>query len=107
MGAYQFLLDRIGEDEAAAEYAASRAGGPDWSGWWLGDFNHYQRHNPDLVLAECQAKRTVVSIHRTDDPESPSESICVTCLCAPDCETLRALASAYADHPDYDPAWRL
>ena len=60
------------------------------------------------VLAECEAKRQIVEVHSvgamacywTQDSMSvhePGEA----------CETLRHLALPYAEHPDFDPAWRL
>ncbi len=44
---------------------------------------HIARHDPARVLRECEAKRRIVEGHKT----------------------LRALASVYSDHPDYDEAW--
>ncbi|GEB16678.1 hypothetical protein NSI01_49930 [Pimelobacter simplex] len=60
--------------------------------------------SPDRVLAECKAKRRIVELHEpgpgawcseTCDSESPIG-----------CDTLLALASVYADCPDFNPAWR-
>ena len=57
-----FLLARIAEDEAAAHYAMTRdaVNDGDWAGWWLGHQQHYSRHDPARVLAECAAKRRLI-----------------------------------------------
>jgi hypothetical protein len=59
------------------------------------------------VLAECAAKRRIVDLHRD------ARGDCYSCSgdhgsdpTAAPCETVRELALPYADHPDYDEAWR-
>ena len=133
----EFLLARIGEDEADARKAVdddeswrhegegvltqySVSGGHEISSGWLsmghrfeaGD--HIARHNPARVLAECEAKRSIVAEHTRpgwtvtcprclgDQPELASG----TAWRAAPCPTLRALALPYADHPDYREEWR-
>lgn len=68
-------------------------------------------------LAECEAKRRIVELHQ---PHQPADLYtgCRTCLSdhtgirdewEPDdwpCDTLRALAQPYADHPDCREEWR-
>ncbi len=67
---------------------------------------HIARHDPARVLREVDAKRKIVALH------SPWEDSgdCSACGDVPQvrypCETLRSLAAAWSDHPDYDPAWR-
>lgn len=98
----EFLLARIAEDEAAARAAMAEA----QADYFFGDtaaaallglaksegaeeaaIAHFARHVPARVLAECEAKRWIVEV-------------------APSLEgVLGALASVYADHPDYDQAW--
>jgi hypothetical protein len=97
------------------------------------DRGHIARWNPARVLAECGAKRRIVEANdmrqaKADSPEhgwwgngletgmtvgrrrlSPSEA--ETFMeewyePAPPNTTLRALASVYADHPDYREEWR-
>lgn len=123
-----FLLARIAEDEAVAERAAGAHRTSKWTldggiyaghpvdevvDWVYGDASeHIARHDPARVLAECKAKRTIVGMtdarreelwamgmdeHRLSFDEWASKRPCDP--------TLRALASIYADHPDYDPAW--
>lgn len=102
-----FLLARIAEDETRAMPA-----------WRNGELA------PDRITRECEAKRRIVELHRIamwtrhvrviGNPagyeDRRAESHCVTC--DPDgneqdgpCLTLRALASVYADHADFDPSW--
>lgn len=124
----EFLLSRIAEDEAAAR-AGDRADVEFPSSYVdafgardrdddLGEF--VRRFTPARVLAECEAKRRIVAEHREEtvqqwvhDPEGPdyqeTEHSCVICGWFPGgsaCNTLRILAAVYADHPDYDEAWR-
>ncbi len=52
--------------------------------------------SPTQVRAECKAHSFIVRQHR------PSR-----CACSEwPCPTIRALASVYADHPDYQQEWR-
>lgn len=71
------------------------------------------------ALAEVEAKRQIVELHRAGVtsvgtlPSGPySSQRCTTCEPQRDvpgswwpCATIRAVALAYRDHPDYDPAW--
>lgn len=59
---------------------------------------HIARHDPARVLAECEAKRRI--IEQVRDVEWTS-SYAVRDF------VLEHLALPYADHPDFDPAWRL
>lgn len=73
---------------------------------------HIARHNPARVLREVKAKRRTMARHYADDDGS-----CVGCHFANDetrwaetieeCPELRDMASVYADHPDYGPAWTI
>lgn len=140
----EFLLARIAEDEREVRHV------PEWSctnsargeGWGTrGDcplcdayqfdgaedvteqamFDHLEEvHRRSRVLAECEAKRRIVGLHRPGGEHEPDS--CTLCQWDIDCEaprashqpgsgafpcdTLRALASVYADHPELDPAWR-
>lgn len=116
----EFINARIEEDEEAA-----RRGAGEPAYWHYGDtaaeesvemakgegcaeagYRHLRRWLPARVLAECEAKRHIVAHHTAsyDDPDG----WCY--ICADDgwpCLTLRALALPFADHPDFDPAWRM
>ena len=88
---------------------------------------------PARVLAECKAKRAIVGVHTCAEggmeiwlsaPDLPDWPGFIpgyysrdACLCCSDlaldvddsrrwpCRTLHALASVYADHPDYREEW--
>jgi hypothetical protein len=69
---------------------------------------HIARHDPARVLAEVEAKRRIVEVAmeqwRPGDLFNGSQGASDI-----DCEPpwiLRVLALPYADHPDYDTAWR-
>jgi hypothetical protein len=74
--------------------------------------DHIARHDPARVLAECEAKRRIVERdgkylieqwRRYSDEHHKTFDEWFT---KPYGTTLRDLASVYADHPDYDEAWR-
>lgn len=100
----EFLLARIEEDEHRARDAGhGNLRFPD-TGWVQIDLpdnarpSHDARHirawSPDRVLAECEAKRLLVA---------------EVLPMRPDYDPLyvqKVLALPYAEHPDYDEAWR-
>jgi hypothetical protein len=105
-----FLLARIAEDEAVA-----RAAGV--SPLLYGVASELERcvdlHNestgwididPARVLAECEAKRRIVGLHTEEwyvfGVDAPTRKP----MTHESEATLRALASVYADHPDYPPS---
>jgi hypothetical protein len=88
------------------------------------DADHIARWDPARVLAECEAKRRLVELHAIQverDRQSPFDPAtgaersewavdlyCDVCgWVSVACDTLHALASVYADHPDYQQEWRL
>ena len=94
----EFLLARIAEDEAVARYTLDNH--PPFRHAIEDGYLREDYHDPARVLAECEAKRRIVEIHQdwpvliqtepTLEPADPED-----------------LAQPYADHPDFDPAWRL
>lgn len=135
----EFLLARIAEDEEAARAVEVGALSLQERAGWGGEcaevriagalddgrlfamnsygtphlLAHIARHDPARVLAECEAKRRIVEIHKLEDYRGVPSCY----LCAPEyswgtepdegpCDTLLALAQPYADHLDFDPAWR-
>jgi len=101
-----FLEARIAEDEDQASKHL-----PALSSHGLGDYGL-------RVLAECQAKRAIIDAHPiTSDVIEVSTRIkhgyaCETCFSYGDvvedhgyCDTIRALAAVYKDHPDYQQEW--
>jgi len=154
-----FILARIADDEAAvyawdsdgAAQVASMWTGPEpgyatvasgrpASGWFadgreVEDARHVEvLYNPARVLAECEAKRQIVELHKswpvlvktppkfsadTGDPTSLTMRMSQQVMWAteqeyrerfgsepPTAPMLRVLAAVYADHPDYDESWR-
>jgi len=126
----EFLLARIAEDKAEAK----AAGQVESSQWWVDGpaqvsgkhwvyatgekferrevADHIARHDPARVLAECEAKRRIVGWHGFGH-ECPDDGTVAGLAPAgwygessDECPTLLALAMPYADHPDYDEAWK-
>ncbi len=112
----EFLRARLDEDEAAAGRldGAYIEGEPSpVPAWALG------------VLADVAAKRRILALHgqvecvNCEDAGRTPGTSCHICHHDEDtiptepkglydgtCFTIRALATVYADHPDYDEAWR-
>jgi hypothetical protein len=122
-----FLLARIAEDEAAARavppldhncdmggnrqderftFGRTLPSSADGMGNWSPHRDspttrdHFARHDPARVLAECEAKRRVVEIASPAQDEDgatiPGSGLS---------DILGALAAVYADHPDYREEW--
>lgn len=109
----EFLTARIAEDEAMARAAQCEYVGCPWVAW---DDNvvpcnprapvaqtlnglvalHIARHDPARVLRECAAKRALVYTLGGGGPIDDTVR-----------NDLAPLAAVYADHPDYDEAWRV
>lgn len=103
----EFLLARIAEDEDEARerreiadrhWAEIRAAGATPA------FVVFRTDEPEFTLATCAAHRRIVELHGSGDAwcdhcsgysDEPSDT----------CPTIRALASVYVDHPDYQPEW--
>jgi hypothetical protein len=87
------------------------------------------RHDPACVLVEVKAKRAIVAMHEqaetwtwgqrppgslVGEPRRELAPWCSECQVEDGvvegswpCDTLKHLASIDADHPDYDPTWRV
>lgn len=102
-----------GNDEADEELAEGRV-------------EHIARHDPARVLAEVAAKRRIVELHTSgsyrtyhcDNGDHIQEWQCERAkepytehryceVCSHECVELPLLAAPYADHPDFDPSWRV
>lgn len=107
----EFVLARIAEDEGKAREAITereRVHGSEYTPDtellpWPDLGVPAMLIGPERVLAECEAKRTVVALCGSPDPHTPDEAGNGECN---ECAVLYTLALPYADHPDYDPAWR-
>ena len=123
-----FLLARIAEDEAAVK--GNRSAHTQLCGYDQGELGSPCECDwPARTLATCAAIRRIVELHPIDSSlRGPvTDNKFYTCACGPDswpwdpetrndvpepvgdfwpCQTLRALAAIYADHPDYRTEWR-
>lgn len=90
LGLSEFLLARIAEDEERATRFLPAAG-------------------PARVLAECAAKRRIVEMHSQDTDRDWCLQGCGmrSGWTGYPCDTLKALAAVYDDHPDYRAEWAL
>lgn len=73
-------------------------------------YEHADRmHERSYMLADVEAKRRIVEQHAGDDAHEcagESDPWGRATVFEMNCPTLRLLALPYADHPDYDEAWR-
>lgn len=98
----EFLLARIEEDEdTAGTPIDSNDNSPSEGVAWcdVGAISDVLMISPARLRAECEAKRRIVRRYANGpyvDPDGALERH-LACL---------DLASAYADHPNYDEAWR-
>ena len=112
-----FLLARVAEDEALA-----KKGRPNNTGLEVLEIDDYGTEALGIsearALAECAAKRAIMDAHPiVHDVVEVSTRIkwgfaCETCFSYGDtvedhgyCDTLRALATIYADHHDFRREW--
>lgn len=76
------------------------------------DYEHIVRWDPARVLAEVTAKRRVLARHAQCGQPEPGDGYCdaigyATARAVGACPELLDVAAPYADHPDFDPAWRI
>lgn len=64
--------------------------------------DHIARHDPARALAEVTAKRRRLERHNPGDG-----LFCGACDDEWPCDDVLNDAAVYADHPDYDPAWKI
>lgn len=110
----EFLLARIAEDERQASQPHLER--PQYGVFGEGYdvegssvyYGHYLTIDPGRVLAECAAKRRMVVRSKWIEKDPWMAHLHDTAGQFEGAEaTLCDLASVYADHPDYDEAWRL
>jgi hypothetical protein len=110
----EFILARLDEDEAAVKalrvvvdpgtYLSSGIERP--TELDAATAAHCDRYYPRRVLAEVAAKRAIMEIHYNGAPEHYTERCSLCDTVNEPCRTVLALAIPYADHADYDEAWR-
>ncbi|AYN55819.1 hypothetical protein PP635_gp40 [Arthrobacter phage Auxilium] len=103
----EFLDARIAEDETQARAALATVAPDEWENpaelgnFYPKDIAFWNRQTPRRVLAECAAKRVMLSgwqrmvvehrrAFKVDPPLSP---------------VIGAFAAVYKDHPDYQQEW--
>lgn len=109
MNIIEFIEARLDEDEAMSPYFCE--GVDEYRGCAL---------LSDRMLREVETKRAILAEHATEEfpvawHTSPEDvelrvyPVCKTCNAwfgrFGACPTVRAVASVWSDHPDYDPAW--
>lgn len=105
----EFLTARLDEDEHQARLTIeNRTSSPARALLGPTDIFGHMEVQPEHVLADIAAKRAIVALH--------SEGT-MACYWSHDsmemhgpgevCDTLQALVQPYAEHPDFDPAWRV
>lgn len=99
----EFLLARIGEDEAVAQ-AASGSGVHDERPAvkeWIA------LANPLRMIVWSDARRRIVALHHAASPNGTADQdVCAGCGHPDPCPTMRLMALPFADHPDYREEWR-
>lgn len=127
-----FVTARLDEDEATAREAVGLTecwiaeepaigvvlvdGEPLIEGHITGLTAHIARHDPARVLREVAAKRGILAEHQHEKVEYPAGGHPFGCgLCEYDreygmngdgwCKTVRLVAAAWSDHPDYRQEW--
>ncbi len=114
-----FLLDRIGEDEAVARRAWEQQAHADGPEPRTALQTHVARHSPSRVLVACEARRQIVQNSLDVDAEQAEELMALEPAGPSELppeqtvgevaffeRVLRYLAVQYADHPDYERQWR-
>jgi hypothetical protein len=114
----EWLNARLAEDEATAKAATP---GP-WSGpkfddqevgdmWMYGwdDKQHIVTWDPARALATVAALRQILELHEPDDEYAPDCAVCpgnsMKHMARWPCPTVRAVASIWAAHADYQEVW--
>ena len=121
MDLVEFLTARLDEDERAARAARPGPWSVDGSSViathptdevvdYTESADHIARHDPARVLREVGAKRSLIQRYKQpeESPDLPRSFNKLTAGVerAVLDEVFRSLALPYADHPDYDEAWR-
>lgn len=101
-------------DEPSFRVVSEIAQDPSVDGWLSARLDHIARHDPARVLADIAAKRAIVAWCserdkvqiNAGDPSDPQNYIEGEYSHGPDSVVLRLLVQPFAEHADFDPAWR-
>ena len=93
---HEFILGRVYEDASVA-FASIARHAPEEPRGHSRLSGHDPNRGPHRVLTECEIKSEIVSTH--------DDGACPQCLANPGCETIRLLAQAWSDHPNYRSDW--
>jgi hypothetical protein len=104
-----FLLARLAADEDAYAEDVRRDDAYCYDCYDAASSNY----DPVRLLADVAAKKLIVELHEPIVYIERFGLTCGLCLDVDDrehtyqwpCNTIKALISIYADHPDFDPAW--
>lgn len=108
MNITEFLEARIAEDESTARRVKDGPGEPGGRGVWSvqigvsgndAKFAHVAS-DPDRIIAECAAKRAIISAHQSQKSEDDPGAWIVASNAL-----IKALTAVYKDHPDYQQEW--
>src|SRR5690606_25266464 len=99
----EFLMERIAEDEEIRRRILDRAG---YAKVAVGGAVSYVDPHADRLLTECEAKRRIVNQARGWLDEGPDGTAADAVARDVYESVARRLALPYADHPDYNEAWR-
>lgn len=115
-GIVEFLNARLNEDVVIA-FMGEEWSAEDWEAAAGSGIvaTHIARHDPARALREVTAKRQILAAHPDDEGQCErcldsdgiwhenGRTIAYTAMYP--CDTVRALAAVYADHPDYRTDW--
>lgn len=99
----EFLRARLDEDDEVAQETRKNEQRVPGTDRWFDDYSHaIVSMAPHRAVAEVDAKRRIVAAAEEYSPELEHGDNGEWALDL----ALRALALPYAEHPDYDEAWR-
>lgn len=114
----EFLLARINEEEAAVPYRPAPTLGDDVLAQFDEAQHGYRPLKPGVltvtsarVLAECESKQRIIEEHQMWKPsgyrftDGRQIDVCTVDEQHWPCRTMKALASVYAEHPDFRSEW--
>lgn len=105
----EFLRARLAEDEQVARAASDPNCYFDLLGGSKAEERFLAVFDPARVLREIEAKRQILDAYESavlDDQRDPARGRATAAVRDALAETLRLLALAYSDHPDFQSGWK-